>query len=81
MKFADFWKELVKGGVTPEGDKYSVVGGDRLHILSRGNTNPKYYIKKKTVEKYFSVDIPAMSETDFRIKRSSYFFNIYRHIV
>jgi hypothetical protein len=81
MKFTTFWGHLLKGGITPEGDKYSVVSGDRLHIQSPGNTNPTYYIRKKTVEKYFSIDIQAMSETEFRIKRSSYFYNIYRHIV
>jgi hypothetical protein len=81
MQFEEFWNSLSNGGKTPEGDEYNVVNDDKLHIRSPGNTNLKYYITKNTVKRYFEKAIPIMGETKFRQKRSSYFYNIYRHII
>ena len=81
MQFEEFWKSLSNGGRAPEGDGYNVVNDDKLHIRSPGNTNDKYYITKNTVKRYFEKDIPIMGETKFRQKRSSYFYNVYRHAI
>jgi len=81
MQFEEFWNTLCKGGKTAEADKFNVVNNDKLHIRSPGNTNLNYYITKNTVQRYFEEDIPIMGETKFRQKRSSYFYNIYRHII
>jgi len=81
MRFEEFWDSLKKGGETPEGDKFKVTDDDRLHIRSPGNRNLKYYITKDTVKRYFEKDVPIMGERKFRRNRSSYFYNIYKHIV
>lgn len=80
MRFEEFWDRLSYGGKTPEDDEYNIVGNNRLHIRSRGNKNLKYKITKDTVKKYFE-KIPTMDETKFRYQHSSYFYNVYRHIV
>ena len=76
-----FWTALSHGGVTEQGDKYSIPEQGKLHILSPGNNNRRYYIRKVTVERYFTQDIPEMTEQEFRLKRSPYFYNVYSHIV
>jgi hypothetical protein len=81
MTFLEFWKKLSDGGVTPEGDRYSITDDGRLHILSPGNKNKKYRLTQTITERYFTRDIPEMGEAHFRRRRSSYFYNVYRHIM
>ena len=79
MNFNQFWTALEQGGETPEGDIFSVQN-NKLHILSPGNRNKKFYTERETVERYFTTDIPEFG-TSFGYKRSAYFLNVYRHIV
>lgn len=80
MNFHEFWAALQAGGTTEQGDRYRIVEGKRLHILSPGNNNENYNIRNETVRRYFEVDIPNMTEANFRRNRSSYFMNVYNHI-
>ena len=73
-----FWKHLEAGGSTPEGDNYSVIERERLHILSKNNRNESYHITKKTVMRY--LDEVEENEKKLQIK-VSYFYRIYRHIL
>jgi len=81
MKFEEFWDSLSDGGKTLEGNEYNIVDDGKLHIRSPGNVNSKHHIRKDTVKRYFEKDIPMMGEKKFRYWRSSYFYNIYQHIV
>lgn len=81
MNFDEFWAALQAGGTTEQGDRYQIVEGEKLHILSPGNHNKYYRIKKETVRRYFEVEIPNMTEANFRKNHSSYFMNVYNHII
>jgi hypothetical protein len=77
MSFDEFWIILSRGGVSAQGDRYSVTPDGRLHIQSPSNSNPGYHITRQTAERYFCEDIPNMTGEDFRYYRSTYFHNIY----
>ena len=79
--FEEFWTVLSRGGVSPQGDRYSVTPDGRLHILSPRNTNESYYISREKAEQYLAHDIPSMTPAEFRYRRSAYFHNIYLGII
>jgi hypothetical protein len=79
MTFIEFWEQLTQGGVTPQGDRYSITADNLLHIISQGNQNQAYYITHVTAEKYFDA-IPLTTPNDFCYNHSSYFHNVYVHI-
>jgi len=81
MTFEEFWTVLSQSGVTPQGDQYNVTDDGRLHILSVGNQNQFYYFSRQISERYYLHDIPENGETWFRRMRSSYFYNVYAHVI
>jgi hypothetical protein len=84
MNFYDFWETIRTGGITPEGDKFTVHQGrygEVLNISSPGNQNPNYNITKKTSENYFNIlKSREMTAKGFRYKKSAYFENIFRYL-
>ena len=82
MDFNQFWIRLSEGGVTNQGDRYSVIEDNKLHIQSPGNQNENYRINEETVEEYFNIlHNGIMTNSDFRYSKSAYFSNIYMHII
>jgi len=82
MNFEQFWAELQKGGCTQKGNAYSVIEGDRLHILSPGNSNLENHIRKAKVKEYFQIlETGAMTPGVFQVRRAAYFYDVYTHIV
>lgn len=80
MTFQQFWNRLQQGGITPQGDQFSVTLDDRLHIESPGNANAQFFIMKKTVMRWFVQDLQAMEPREFRRRRSAYFHNVFLHL-
>lgn len=84
MNFDDFWKALQEGGKTRQEDSFRVVsedGNERLHIVSSGNRNKRYFIRKDTVQRYFEQDLPQLGDQEFRSQRSAYFHNVLLHVL
>lgn len=80
MTFKSFWNRLQKGGISPQGDQFSVTPDDRLHIKSPGNKNDSFFIMKETVRRWFEQDLRKMEAREFRRRRSVYFHNVVLHV-
>ena len=82
MNFSKFWTLLSKSGVTPCGNSYSINSKGGLHILSPGNSNKSYNITKNKAEEYFDIlQNGIMTEQEFKVRRSAYFFDVYSTLV
>lgn len=80
MTFTQFW-QLVEGtGTSPEGDYFSLVDEERMHILSPGNRNLLFYVSRKTAENWYGLLAGGMNQKEFRVNYSSYFCNVFNYI-
>lgn len=87
MEPEEFWEKCIVGGTTPQYDTYTVIADGceqygKLHILSRGNRNQTYNIKKKTALRYFDELQHGTEEVQsYRRNGNAYFSNVYDDIV
>ena len=80
MTFTKFWQLIKKTGKSPEGDHFSLVDEDRMHILSPGNKNQQFYVSREAAEKWYDLLSGGMSPKEFRKNYSAYFCNVFYYL-